>query len=302
MIKIKNSNVGKQISSTFATGSKNNNNTFHKRTNSFQSNKGINTLKISKDISSSPSTPNPKKEFTLTETLQIISEIQNQFDNSVKENRKPLEEIKRLIDNNLSIDNYIALSDLQKENISTDIERSSDLRIQNYQTAFNYIRTSLDGIKDCLEKIITNEDDSEGFDSSLDIIENDNDDIGDQNEKKIYHTYRGKKIKKGNENVEEDTDFSEGVMLENAFVLPPKNSPFNYQNVKDMTRTRSKKFSVLSHDKKTEPKRKSLDDTQGKEKKRKIILESIQNANIIDEEASPKESIKNKDEEKCLVF
>ena len=91
-------------------------------------------------------------------------------------------------------------------------------------------------------------------------------------------------------------------MLENAFVLPPKNSPFNYQNVKDMTRTRSKKFSVLSHDKKTEPKRKSLDDTQGKEKKRKIILESIHNANIIDEEASPKESIKNKDEEKCLVF
>ena len=81
MIKIKNSNVGKQISSTFATGSKNNNNTFHKRTNSFQSNKGINTLKISKDISSSPSTPNPKNEFTLTETLQIISEIQNQFDN-----------------------------------------------------------------------------------------------------------------------------------------------------------------------------------------------------------------------------
>lgn len=213
-----------------------------------------------------------------------------------------MEEIKRLIDNNLSIDNYIALSDLQKENITTDIERSSDLRIQNYQTAFNYIRTSLDGIKDCLEKIITNEEESEGFDSSLDIIENDNDDIGEQNEKKVYHTYRGKTFKMDNENVEEDTDFSEGVMLENAFVLPPKNSPFNYQNVKDMTRTRSKKFSVLSHEKKTEPKRRSLDEKQGKEKKRKKILESIQNTNIIDEEASSKESLKNKEEEKCLLF
>ena len=34
-------------------------------------------------------------------TINIISEIQEQFENSVKENKKPLDEIKRLIDNDL---------------------------------------------------------------------------------------------------------------------------------------------------------------------------------------------------------
>ena len=45
----------------------------------------------------------------------------------------------------------------------------------------------------------------------------------------------------------EDTDFQEGIMLENALVMPPKSSGFNYQIVKDMTRTRSKKFGVMEH-------------------------------------------------------
>ena len=60
---------------------------------------------------------------------------------------------------------------------------------------------------------------------------------------------------------EEDTDFSERAMLENAFVIPPKNSPFNYQNVKDFTRTRSKRFDVLKQQKSLK-KRKSKDDSE----------------------------------------
>ena len=58
-------------------------------------------------------------------------------------------------------------------------------------------------------------------------------------------------------------------MLENVFVIPPKNSPFNYQNVKDMTRTRSKKFSVMNHE--------SFNKKKMKEEKDKRINKSTQN-------------------------
>ena len=104
----------------------------------------------------------PLNEINLKETLSIITEIQSQFESSVKENKKPVEEIKRLIDNKLTLDSYIALSSLQKENISTDIERSSVLRIQNYESAFHYIQVGIEGIQECLEDIMTKED-SEDF-------------------------------------------------------------------------------------------------------------------------------------------
>ena len=91
----------------------------------------------------------------MAETLTIISEIQKQFENSVNENKKPLEEIKQILDNNININNYVPLSNQQKINMTNDIERSSDLRIQNYEQAFKYIKTSLNGIKHSLEDIVT---------------------------------------------------------------------------------------------------------------------------------------------------
>ena len=254
----------------------------HKRTSSFQSKSFCNQLEAP------PVASPPKNEFALTETLEIISEIQNQFDNSVKENKKPLEEIKRLIDNNLNINNYIALSDLQKENITNDIERSSELRIQNYNTAFNYIRTSLEGIKDCLEKIVSNEEESED-----DIIESDD----NSENKTTFLTYRESSTKQGDN--EEDTDFSEGVMLENAFVLPPKNSPFNYQNVKDMTRTRSKKFSVMNHEGFNKKKMK-----EEKDKRIKKVMDTIKEVKIPNKEKDSKvdKEDKSKEGDNCFIF
>ena len=44
-----------------------------------------------------------------------------QFENSLKETKKPIEEIKKLIDNNINMNNYIPLSQTQKNNITEDI-------------------------------------------------------------------------------------------------------------------------------------------------------------------------------------
>ena len=101
----------------------------HKKTKSLFLNKQEKINNVDKD--NAPPSIEPLNEINLKETLSIITEIQSQFESSVKENKKPVEEIKRLIDNKLTLDSYIALSSLQKENISTDIERSSVLRIQN---------------------------------------------------------------------------------------------------------------------------------------------------------------------------
>ena len=232
------------------------------------------------------------------QTINIISEIQEQFESSVKENKKPLDEIKRLIDNDLNIDNYIALSENQKENITTDISLSSDLRIQNYKTAFNYIFTSLDDIEHGLERLLPQEHSEQIDEVDVDdIIQNDNycssgdeleEDINEEvvtnkeinNESKgKFHTYRGETVK---QTKLDDADFSEGDMLENAFILPPKNSPFNYQYVKDMARMRSKKFSVLNHDKKKN--KKSDKGVVGSKKEGDDNNSSSNNNNIPDKE------------------
>ena len=258
--------------------------------NKLSQNKNISHSNINYEVNS---TENSLIEFNLTETLKIISEIQQQFENSLKENKKPLEEIKRLIDNNLTVQNYIPLSENQKNNITYDIEKSSDLRIKNYEMAFYYIKTSLDDIKNALENIVDQEQEelnkeillnnskhskkdsndfsnkskseskSESKNESKNESDNENEKknssnsslsksdidkhlITDINERKIDNIIENKnKIQKKKSS--EDTDFQEGIMLENALVMPPKSSGFNYQIVKDMTRTRSKKFAVMEH-------------------------------------------------------
>lgn len=215
----------------------------HKKTKSLILNKQENINNVDKD--NAPPSIEPLNEISLKETLSIITEIQSQFESSVKENKKPIEEIKRLIDNNLTLDSYIALSSLQKENISTDIERNSDLRIQNYESAFHYIQVGIEGIQECLENIMTKED-SEDF-----TIDNEDDDtiLSNNTSHELKYSDAHANTEECPMMEEEDTDFSERAMLENAFVMPPKNSPFNYQNVKDFTRTRSKRFEVLKHQK-----------------------------------------------------
>jgi len=287
-------------------------------------------------------TENSLTEFNLTETLKIISEIQQQFENSVKENKKPLEEIKRLIDNNLTVTNYIPLSENQKNNISYDIEKSSDLRIKNYEMAFYYIKTSLDDIKNALENIVDQEheelnkdiilnksnhskndsndfsskseskSDSESDSESENKSESDNESIKNNSSKSSLskseidkHLITDINERKNDNLIEnknkfqtkkssEDTDFQEGIMLENALVMPPKSSGFNYQIVKDMTRTRSKKFGVMEHN---DNKNKNDDNSLNIiENKNNDINNKDNDNDIIKDNQNNLNEIKNKDE------
>lgn len=216
------------------------------------------------------------KEMNFIDAIDIINEIQEQFAKSVQ-NNKQLEEIKKIIgDNNLDIMNYIPLTDIEKNSITEDIEKSSELRIQNYNTVFNYIKVSLDDIQAFLEN---NENENKTEEKkkverkktkSKTHYENSK----EQNQiklkrlksrnliaKEITENIKQTKIENNkNDNSEnmdiirentlgEDADFSAGIMQENALVLPPKSSPFNYQIVKDLSRMRSKKFSVRDNTK-----------------------------------------------------
>lgn len=169
----------------------------------------------------------------------------------MKENKKPISEIKRLIDNDLNIYNYVFLLQEQKDNIAKDIERSSELRIQNYANVFKYIQSSLEGIDDCLQKMVNQE---ENFDEQYGNIEDDDDNemietsedfvASPEPNKKVKREAKEKNHKINGDNCDlEESDFSAGIMLENALVLPPKSSPFNYQCGKDITRMRGKKSS-----------------------------------------------------------
>ena len=78
-------------------------------------------ISINNSINEKNNNSDINKEFSLNETLKIISEIQKQFDDNVKANKKPLEIIKKIINNEYTIFNYIHLYDFQKENIIKDI-------------------------------------------------------------------------------------------------------------------------------------------------------------------------------------
>ena len=88
-----------------------------------------------------------KKEFSLNETLKIISEIQKQFEDNVRNNKKPLDAIKKIINNEYTIFTYVPLSQFQKDNIMKDIESSSELRTKNYEMAFHYIIKAIEDIR-----------------------------------------------------------------------------------------------------------------------------------------------------------
>ena len=240
------------------------------------------------------------KEFNLTETLNIISDIQMQFENSLKETKKPIEEIKKLIDNNINMNNYIPLSESQKNNIIDDIQKSSELRIKNYEMAFFYMKTSLDDIKYSLQNIVEQEEEKNtetieqekySNNSLIDSCYSSENELEKSNENKnvntkkdelnILKTYENENNNNKNKSKEktikrkliEDTDFQEGIMLENALVIPPKSSGFNYQSVKDMTRTRSKRFCVKEHNNNVN------NDNINKEKKNLHIRNKSMNGN-----------------------
>ena len=94
-------------------------------------------------------------DMRFLETIKIISDIQKKFEESIKENIKPIDEVKKLINNNLNINNYLPLSKKQKEKIEKDIDKSSILRIQNYDTVFNFMQNSLNEIQNFLRNIIS---------------------------------------------------------------------------------------------------------------------------------------------------
>ena len=255
------------------------------------------------------------------ETLNIISDIQKQFENSLKENKKPLEEIKRLIDNNLNVMKYIPLSENQKKNITNDIQNSSDLRIKNYEMAFYYIKTSLDEIKLLLENMVEQEEINPNdfilktpLNKSYGNLSNENNSFSSsksEEEEKEQLINEKKELNNKEENKKEnkieekrksnvDTDFQEGIMLENIVVMPPKNSGFNYQIVKDMTRMRSKNFAVMKHSAKNK-------ESNFKEVDKNIkIEEKINYENVIQNNDNEKlnnyEKSKEELKKECIIF
>ena len=250
---------------------------------------------------------NVNKEFSLNETLKIISEIQKQFEDNVRNNKKPLDAIKKIINNEYTIFTYVPLSQFQKDNIMKNIERSSELRTKNYEMAFHYIIKAIEDIRKLIgnyyvsiekkknkhennnninHNIIMNEikeekeieleiekgnknkkkenkkeeikkninTNKEEKKEEKKIEEKKKEDIKEKEIKKdkLRHsnTISKKTRNKVNINIDniDDTDYKDDIMLENAFIIPPKSSGFNYQLVKEMTRMRSQRFSVYQHE------------------------------------------------------
>ena len=246
------------------------------------------------------------KEFSLNETLKIISEIQKQFEDNVRNNKKPLDAIKKIINNEYTIFTYVPLSQFQKDNIMKDIESSSELRTKNYEMAFHYIIKAIEDIRKLIgnyyvsiEKKKNKHENNNNINHNIkmnEIIEEKEIEIEIENKNKIKKENKKEEIKKNiitnkeekkkekkieekkkedikekeikkdkiihsntisiktrnkvNINIDDidDTDYKDDIMLENAFIIPPKTSGFNYQLVKEMTRMRSKRFSVYQHE------------------------------------------------------
>ncbi|MCQ2815991.1 MAG: hypothetical protein MJ252_01885 [archaeon] len=260
------------------------------------------------------------KEDMFIKAIEIINEIQTQFEKCFQESRSE-DDIKKIIGSKTDLDSYIPLTEEQKDHMTKDIKKSSELRMENYKTVFSYIESSLNDIKIYYETNKNNESEGSEDDKStkgnkknirdtLLIIKQKSQEKGEKEKKeKIKSIPLPPKNKNGNDNntntniksngstslkneySNEDTDFSESAMLENAFVVPPKNSPFNYQNVKDMTRYRSKKFSIYPS------KRKSTKKTLNKENKKINIDQILPEENYVNTDSEEEKEEKNKEEE-----
>ena len=226
----------------------NNNSNNSNINNNILDNNNISNNSINKNLKS--------KDFSMNDTLNIIAELQKQFSNIINDNNKPLNKIQKKIDiDYLNIYNYVPLSENEKKNILNDIERTSELRIQNYETAFNFINNSLNSIQNYFKNYMINEEnqdlnearlffdkdkdnetDKEDFDK-LKISSSSSSDIIFQNDDNYTNNIITSKRERKKLNFEE-TDFEEDEIYENAKIIPPKN--YNNENI----RNRSKKFSI----------------------------------------------------------
>ncbi len=195
----------------------------------------------------------------MNDTLNIIAELQKQFSNIINENNKPLNKTQKIINiDYLNIYNYVPLSENEKKNILNDIERTSELRIQNYETAFNFIHNSLNSIQNYFKNYMINEEnqdlnearlffdkdkdnetDKEDFDKLK--ISSSSDDDGSiifQNDDNYTNNIITPK-KNSNKNNFEETDFHE-ELSENTKIIPPN----NLTNEKFNIRNKNKKLSL----------------------------------------------------------
>ncbi len=219
--------------------------------NNISKNLEFDNININNNISS--------KDFSMSETLNIISEIQKHISHIIKDNNKPLNIINKILNKDyLNIYNYVPLSENQKKNISDDIERTSELRIQNYETAFNFINNSLNSIQKFFKNYLRNEEnqdlnearlffdfekdnetDKEDFDKLK--ISSSSDDDGSiifQNDDNYTNNIITPK-KNSNKNNFEETDFHE-ELSENTKIIPPN----NLTNEKFNIRNKNKKLSL----------------------------------------------------------
>ena len=219
--------------------------------NNISKNLEFDNININNNISS--------KDFSMSETLNIISEIQKHISHIIKDNNKPLNRINKILNKDyLNIYNYVPLSENQKKNITDDIERTSELRIQNYETAFNFINNSLNSIQKFFKNYLRNEEnqdlnearlffdfekdnetDKEDFDKLK--ISSSSDDDGSiifQNDDNYTNNIITPK-KNSNKNNFEETDFHE-ELSENTKIIPPN----NLTNEKFNIRNKNKKLSL----------------------------------------------------------
>ena len=151
------------------------------------------------------------------ETIKLINEIQKNFEESIKSNNHTSEEVKQIIKPNVRIDDYIPLTEEEKTNLEKDIIKSSDLRIQNYKTAFSYIDTALNKIRNALDTM-----------DLLDITE-ESSNIG---ERKLKNSYNNSFTQKHNNKVGELTSSGRYADYINSDNLEFESENYNSQKMK----------------------------------------------------------------------
>lgn len=176
---------------------------------------------------------NTDAEFNLLESLSIISEIQHLFESSVNENKKPIEDIKKLLTTSLTLKDYFPLNSKEKTIIEHDIIDSSDLRIENYQIAFEHIFDSLEKIKNTLNCIVE-----------------------DNNKPLPKEKHKGKRVYINEEdNIiyddDEETNFCEKIMTEKTQIFS-LNSSIIYTD-DDHRLLKNKSSCFLSHSVRSQP-------------------------------------------------
>jgi hypothetical protein len=208
------------------------------------------------------------------ESLKILNKITQEFEISAKNNLNSFlydQQFNKVINGIQLDDKSNFLSENEKVMINKEIIETSEKRLKNYSAVFGLLNSSLADIKDCFVNLNNKNESSDNVLNDYNRKSSQLDYNHKQCKQLINYIVKNKELRQRYSLNEQDfnklhlgtieennneadcdifsvdeasCDFSEASMLENALVLPPKNSAFNYLNVKEIIRQRSKKFQL----------------------------------------------------------